>query len=247
MNTESNMKKNLLYVLIGSIVASAGLAIFFVLRDEWGWFEIKVLLSTCTIAVASLCGLACELSRTIRGLNLLPRSGVLLTLVTATLYLIGIWPEIDSEIYWKSVAVLTIFVFAVVQASLLSIARLAKRFSWVYMLTLQVVFGLAILCSVMCVFEIDDDRTMRFLIALSIVDAALTLVIPVLHRISKSDPQGQLLISPLEERSLDTIDQEIKQLQERLAKLELMRKEIEKSASSPEDKGLTDEGHYVTN
>ena len=243
MNATSDLKRKFLYVLIGSIVVSAALSIFFVLHDRWGWFEIKVLLSTCTIAIASLCGLACELSRTMRGMNLLPRSGTILTLITACLYLFGIWPEFDGEVFWKIVAVLTIFTFAIVQASLLSIARLAKRFSWVYMLTLQVVFGLAILCSVMCVFEIDDDRTMRFLIALSIVDAALTLMIPILHRISKSDPHAAPMLSSLEERSLDTIDQEIAQLKTRLAKLEKMRIEIEQSESvRAQDMGVRGEG-----
>lgn len=228
MNSSSKMNQRFWYALVGSIVACAGMAIVFVLIGNWGWFEIKVLLSTCIIAVASLCGLACELSRTMRGYNLLPNSGIVLTLVTSALYLIGLWPEIDSEVYWKTVAVLTIFTVAVVHASLLSIARLAKRFAWVYMLTLQVVFGLAIFCSVVCVFEVDGDRTMRFLIALSIVDGALTLMIPILHRISRADSRGEALLSPLEERSLETIDQEIELIKKRLTQLEQLRSEIGK-------------------
>ena len=143
----SQTTKYFLWGLIGSVVLGALLGIVFVLRDSWGWFEVRVILTTVTIAVTSLCGLACDVSRTPRGLNLLPKSGMTLAIVTAAFMLTGIWIEIDSEEYWKATACVSTIGVAVVHVCLLSIARLATRFRWIRFIGNQIVFGLA-LCSV---------------------------------------------------------------------------------------------------
>ena len=53
------VKKAFLYALIGSVVLSALLGIGAILSGRFGWFEIRILLTTITISVASICGLAC--------------------------------------------------------------------------------------------------------------------------------------------------------------------------------------------
>lgn len=73
MNNDRNLKRPLLYMLVGSVMLGAALGIIVVLRNTWGWFEVRVILTTITVAVSSLCGLACDLSRTPRGANLLPK------------------------------------------------------------------------------------------------------------------------------------------------------------------------------
>ena len=106
MSDRRNLKKALLYLLVGSVILGAVLGIILVLRNKWGWFEVRVILTTVTVALASLCGLACDVSRTPRGKNLLPRCGLGLTFVSAGLILIGMWSDMDSEGYWKSTAIL---------------------------------------------------------------------------------------------------------------------------------------------
>ena len=227
MTEQPRLKQTLLYSLIGSVLFGALLGIVIVLRNEWGWFEVRVILTTITVAVASLAGLACDLSRTPRGYNLLPRTGLALTFLSAALILLGIWPEIDSEVYWKTTTIVTVFAVATVHVSLLSIAWLAKRFRWVYWLTKQVVFGLAALIATVIVFEIDEEVMFRFIATVAIVDAALTLVIPLLHRISKTDRRGEKIENAFEARNLVAIDEEIEQLKKRIAKLEQLKAEIQ--------------------
>ncbi len=60
------MKRPLLYLLAGSVGLAVVLGIAIVLRNTWGWFEIRVILTTLTIAAASICGLACDISRAAR-------------------------------------------------------------------------------------------------------------------------------------------------------------------------------------
>jgi hypothetical protein len=140
--------------------------------------------------------------------------------------LIGMWSDLEAEWYWKSTASVSIFAVATVIVCLLSIARLARRFRWVFFIACQLIYGLAVLLSIMIIWEIDDDRMFRFLVVLSIADAALALVIPLLHRISKTDDNGAAMMTPLDERNVAAIDQEVAQLKKRLAELEELRSEI---------------------
>ena len=234
MNNPGNMKRPLLNLLIGSVIIGAVLAIILVLRGKWDWFEVRVILTTITIATASLCSLACELSKTPRGANLLPYGGLVLTLLSAVMILAAMWLDFDSEVYWKSTGCVSILAVATVHVCLLSIARLARRFSWVYMVASQVIYGLALLLCIIIIGEIDNDKMWRFVAAASIVDAALTLVIPLLHRISRTgDDRTETMTAP-EERNVAAIDQEIAQLKKRIAALEKLRSEI---AGRPDEEG----------
>jgi hypothetical protein len=66
----------------------------------------------------------------------------------------------------------------------------------------------------------------RVLAVVSIVDAALTLVIPLLHRIGKTDANRSAMMMPLDERNVVAIDQELVLLKKRISELEKLRDEI---------------------
>ena len=91
---------------------------------------------------------------------------------------------------------------------------------------MQIIFGLAALLSTMIVFEIDNDPIWRVVATLSIIGAALTLIIPILHRLGRTEQEGAALRMPLEERNLATIDEEIARTKSRLHELEKLRREV---------------------
>ncbi|MFZ5833660.1 MAG: hypothetical protein ACOY3P_26540 [Planctomycetota bacterium] len=222
IDRKRRLTKPLLYALVTSVILGAILGILIVLRGTWGWYEVRVILTTIVIAVASLGGLACDLSRTPRGANLLPIGGLVLTLAAAGLILLGMWSDFYADWYWKTTATTSIFAVATVHVCLLSIARLARRFRWVFLVACQVIFGLALLLSVVIVGDFHGDRLFRVIAAVAIVDAALTLSIPLLHRISKSDAP-QTAMTSLDERNVAAIDEEIAQLEQRIADLRQLR------------------------
>lgn len=226
MNQNSQLKKPLLYALVVSVILGALLGIVLVLRNQWGWLEVRVMLTTVIIAVASVCGLACDLSRTPAGLNLLPRSGLVLTAITALLLLAGVWGDINEEGFWKTTMVVTTFAVATVHLSLLSIAKLDGRFRWVYFIGCQVIYGLAILIASIILFEINSEPVFRFLAAHSIVVAAFSLVIPILHRIGRSEDRRGELLMPVEERNVESIDKQIAALEKQIVQLKRLREKL---------------------
>ncbi len=76
------------------------------------------------------------------------------------------------------------------------------------------------------IWQIDNERMFRLVATVSIVDAALTLVIPLLHRLSKTAAAGPAILPHLSERSVASIDEEIVRLRARIADLEKLRSEI---------------------
>jgi hypothetical protein len=228
---ERELKRPLLYLLIGSVLLGAVIGIVLVLRNTWSWLEVRVMLTTIVVAGASLLGLACDLARTPRGRNVFPRTGLALTFAASSFLLLGIWLDNSSEVFWKTTICLSVLAMAAVHVCLLSIAKLAPRFRWVSWVACQVIIGLALLICATLIWEIDDAGLYRFLAALSIVVAALTLVIPLLHRISRgelksTDLQSGELATPLQERNLAAIDDEIVRLRKRIAELEQLRSEV---------------------
>jgi hypothetical protein len=229
MDATHSLKRPLLYLLVASVILAVILGISIVLRNQWGWFEIRVILTTLTIAAASVCGLACDVSRALRGYNLLPRAGLILTIIAACLILLGMWSDSNSSAFWKTTICLSVFAIATAHACLLSIARVARRFRWVQTVAYQVIFGLALLIALMIIWELDNQRMFQFVAAMSILDAGLTLLIPILHRISKTDPTTPPPLTLFEEKNVAVIDGEILQLKKRVAELERLREEIVRS------------------
>lgn len=226
MTDVRKLKKPLLYSLIVSVIFGAILGIILVLRNTWGWFEVRVMLTTVIIAVASLCGLACELSKLPFGWNGLPRAGLVLTCLAAAVLLLGMWTDNESEEFWKTAIIICIFAVATVHVCLLSIARLVGRFRWITFIGTQLIYGLAVMLAVAIVGEIDSEGIWRFIAALSIVVAAITLVIPILHRIGRMDGNREAILLPTDQRNVASIDAEIAHLQEQIDKLQKVKAAI---------------------
>lgn len=236
-HSQQRLKKLLLSLLIASVIFGAVVGVLLVLLNQWGWFEVRVMLTTLTIGCASIAGLACDLARLPKAANVLPRLGLTLTCVTAALVLLGIWGEIQGEFYWKSVLVTGSLAVATIHVGLLSIARLSGRLRWVYFVACQFVYGLAILFSMGIVMEVRSEPFWRWIAAHSIIVAAITLVIPMLHRIVKRKGSSEGALSPLEARNLEAIDVKISQLECQLEDLKRLRDRLVNQPTQQSDRG----------
>jgi hypothetical protein len=226
MKEQSKLKKPLLYAFILSVIVGAVFGIVLVLRDSWGWLEVRVILTTAVIAAASVCGLASDVCRTPLGRNVLPTIGLTLTGLAAVLLLFGIWTEIGEDTFWKCTFCVCTFCVATVHVCLLSIAKLTGKFRWVYFVGSQIIFGFAMMLSLIVFGEIDLDDVWRYIAAISILIAAITLVIPILHRISRIEGERAELLGPLEARNLTAIDQQIAELETRITQLKALRAQL---------------------
>jgi hypothetical protein len=208
-----SLKRAFLYALIGSVSISALIGIGVLLFGNFGNVEVRILMTTLTVTVTSILGLACgAYFESGRGREL-PLAGVVLAVAAAMMTLLIVWNVGDkSEAFIKSTATVTLLALSCSHLSLLSLARLDKRFAW----SRTAAFGLVAVLDAILLWlmwfepEGDSEIVPRTLGVLSILIAAVTVVTPVFHKLSA-------------EPDVDAIDAEIATLRARIAELEAKR------------------------
>ena len=182
------VKRGFLYALIGSVGASAFLAILAIVSGDFDNWDLSALLSAVTIAAASVCGLACGAYLASGRIRALPLTGIAFAIAAAAAVLLTIWepPLLEYKLHWKTTGTLCVFAVAVAHLCLLSMAKLAARFEWSLVVAYIVILFVAALLTIMMWFEIDDEGMFRLLTVAVILDAAITVVIPIFHRLSRA-------------------------------------------------------------
>ena len=180
-------KKIALWFLIASVGASAVLGIIIVLAGSFSELQIRIILTTLTISAASICALASGALWESKRKKFLPLVGVMLALLTAVLVIFGIWTEDRSNEFWKFTVSVSLVAVATAHACLLALAKLARRFVWARIAAFVAVYFLAGSFIYIIYFEPKGDNGVRIIGATAIVVAALTILIPIFHRLSRGD------------------------------------------------------------
>lgn len=186
-----NLKKLFLYLLIASVAVSAVIGIGVILFGNFGEFETKILLTTGTVTVTSILGLACgAYLETGRG-RLLPCAGIACAVVSAVMWIFLIWNgTIHEDIFVKGLMSVTLFAASCSHISLLSLARLEKKFIWARYAVHASVWSLTglLLFLIWSTLWHDQEYVGRAIGVLSILIGALTVVTPVFHKLSHGEP-----------------------------------------------------------
>ena len=181
------VKRGFLYALVGSVAVSALLGIAAIVFDDFGEWAIRSLLSAVTIGVASICGLGCGAYLASARHRALPLTGIALAIAAAAALLLVIWAEIDSSAFWRTTGSLCVFAIAVAHLCLLSMARLDERFKWSLVVAYVIIlFVAALITGIIWFAEMNEAPVFRLLAVAAILDAAITIVIPIFHRLSRA-------------------------------------------------------------
>ena len=100
------------------------------LFGSFGDFETRVLLSALTITVTSILGLMCGAKLEASGDRILPLAGIVFTAASAVMWIYQIWNEPRSDVFVKTLMSVTLLAAACGHISLLTLARLDRRFIW---------------------------------------------------------------------------------------------------------------------
>lgn len=224
-----NAKKFFLYLLTCSIALSALMGIWAIISGEFGELQGKILGTTTTIVGTSVLGLACgaylENPRTKNSpAYFVPFAGIFLAVFSAAIILWMIWGYDggSGESLFKTLGVSLMFAFSFAQLSLLSLARLAARFRWAMITAYVVILTLAAIVSAVILFSqgAEDFLILRFIGVLTVVDAAVTVMIPIFHRLSRTEFVDD------QTPSTDDIDAEIANLKARISRLEKQKEHV---------------------
>ena len=206
----TNLKRIFLYLLIASVGVSALLGIGVILFGDFGEFETKILLTALAVCCTSVLGLACGAFLETGREKVVPVGGIVFAILSAVLWIYLIWQDIvRAEWFVRALFSVTILAVSCSLVSLLSLARLDKRFIWSRYAAHVSIWSLT---AILIYFSWSDFNRISELISraigvLSIIVAALTVVTPVFHWLSRK-------------QSAEEIDAEIARLRARIEELE---------------------------
>jgi hypothetical protein len=177
---------------------------------------VRILMTTLVVTLVSVLGLACGACIEVRGGRYLPLAGIACAIAAGLMSFLVIWNVLDEEeVFIKSFVTATLLAIGCSHLSLLSLARLDRRFSWT---RISAVVCVVLLCSILLFilwFEPVGGSGLiyRVLGVLGILLASITIVTPVLHKLSTSGDADPI----------ETLDRKIADLKDQLAALETER------------------------
>ena len=218
-----NPRRLFLKLLIASVAISALLGIVVLLIGNFGLIEVRILMTTLTVTVVSILGLVCgAYLETGRG-KYLPIVGIALSVISAVISFFIIWDVLDDdEMFIKAFLTCTLIATACSHLSLLSLARLDRRFSWT---RITAAVCIVLLCAIFLYILWwepigGSDLIYRILGILGIVLASITVITPILHKLSS------------DEGNVAALDREIEKLKEKLRELEAERERVRSTGSN---------------
>lgn len=203
------------------------MGIWAILSGEFGETQGKVLFTTLTVVGTSILGLACGAfleSPRVTNLKSVPLIGITLAVLCGLTCFWLIWGNENNNGngIFKFALISLICAFSFAQLSLLSMARLARRFRWSLVSAYIVIFALDLIICPIIIFEPDSDNSLvlRLIGVLSVVAASLTVVIPIFHWLSRSEYVHDDTFSSTK------INVQIAELRAKISHLEQQRDEI---------------------
>lgn len=190
MESKISLQQSFLWSLIAAIAISALLGCYVLLAGDFGELEAKVLGTTMCIGYFSVTALSCAAAYERDGRRELSAVGIAVSVIGFVAFLPGIWGEwFEREGYMKAMGIAAITAFAVAHASLLSLTSLSRQYAWVLFSTYLMIAAVWAMAIGTIVFEWEGEWFYRIMGVFGILDAAGTIAVPILHRLSAS-PRG---------------------------------------------------------
>jgi hypothetical protein len=194
-------RKLALSVFFASVAINAILGIIALLVGDFGEVQGKVLMTSLSVSAASVMSLAMFPARERGLLGIVPDAGIALSIAGFGLLVILVWTEFQEDSLARIVGSVLTFAVAAGYASLIALATVRPKYEFV----VRAAYGLAAVLSILIVSAIwgepSDRIWMRVMGVISILLAAATVSIPVLHRLSRSeDEQTEALLASEYER-----------------------------------------------
>jgi hypothetical protein len=180
-------RKLALSIFFASVAINAILGIIALLVGDFGDIQGKILMTSLSVSAASVMSLAMFPARERGLLGIIPDAGVALSVAGFGLLVILVWTEFREDSFARIVGSTLTFAVTAGYASLIALATVRPKFD----IVVRAAYVLAAVLSLFIVFAIwgepSEKYWLRIMGVISILLAAATVSIPVLHRLSRAE------------------------------------------------------------
>ena len=182
---------------IGFLVLTALIAVVTVLMGDFGELQGKILASSFSVSIASICAMSGAVFMESRGPRWLGVLGIVIALIGLVLINIGLWFEPGSWTYWKFVFVFVVVSLGLAHGFLLQLPSLNVAYKWVQPLSAISIALLVTLISAALIFDLSGDWLWRSMTVVAIVVVLCSALIPILLRLGASSTARVKLVLEL--------------------------------------------------
>jgi len=178
--------KTALRAFLGFLALTALVAILSVLGGEFDKIDGKIIITSLTLSLASICAMSCAafISRNHR--TRVDLAGIGAAIISAMLTIAGIWWEISSDTYWHTTLTFGVSTFACAHSFLLILPDLGRSVNrWFRPAALVFVVVLALQVIVAAWNDIGASEYYRVMAAVAIIVALETASLPILIKLRK--------------------------------------------------------------
>jgi hypothetical protein len=184
---------------VGFLILTALIAVATVLIGNFGELQFKILTSSFSVSIASICAMSGAVFMESRGPRWLGVLGILVALIGLLLVNIGLWFEPGSWTYWKFVFVFVVVSLGLAHGFLLQLPNLNPAYRWVQPLSAFSIALLVLLISAALIFDLSGDWLWRSMTVVAIVVVLCSALIPILLRLGASMSRTKLVLELLED------------------------------------------------
>ncbi|MBT5319718.1 MAG: hypothetical protein HOL45_07400 [Chloroflexi bacterium] len=180
-----------LQTLIVSVVVSAVLAIFSLLRGEFSDTDGQILVTALSVAAASMLTLANGVVMEQGRSRLVAAPAILVSILGFALLIVQIWTDFDSTDQIR-LAVSAIFLGTMLTHwALVSITRLPSQHQWLQLIAYPSSGLLATLLIAAIWEKIEGSANVQITGVVGIVTVSVSIILPVLQRLSRDETSGR--------------------------------------------------------
>jgi hypothetical protein len=177
-----------LRAFLGFLTLTALIAIISVLGGDFGEFEWKIIITSLTLSLASICAMSCAAFMARNKQQMVGGAGIAAAVIGATLTIAGVWGEVSNDTYWKTTLTFGITALACAHGFLLILPDLGRAINrWFRPFALGSVAILALQIIMAAWGEISLDGYYRAMAAVAIVVGLVTASLPILIKLKKDD------------------------------------------------------------
>lgn len=199
----TGIRKLLLKFFIGFLVLTALIAIIAVFSNEFGYLQQRILATTFTISIGSICAMSCAAFIERKKMMRLGLTGLITSAITVVLLILVIWSFLKTDMWLKTTASFVTVSFAFAHAFLLALPELEKRHQWVQAVTAFSIFIVAIQIIIAMWLELENITYFRIMAAVGILVGLETLTIPILMKLKGDESEDSSKSDRLELYKID--------------------------------------------
>jgi hypothetical protein len=182
---------------VGFLSLTALIAVITVLVGNFGDVQFKILASSFSVSIASICAMSGAVFMESRGPRWLGVFGILVALLGVLLVNLGLWLEPGNWTFWKIAFVFVVVSLGLAHGFLLQLPSLNVVYKWVQPLSAISILLLVVLISAALIFDLSGDWLWRSMTVVAIVVVLCSALIPILLRLGASSTARVKLVLEL--------------------------------------------------